>query len=137
MAKRSEWNSSFWKTLDKLGKIDERQIINIIQEELNKVDTIMIDKTPKKYGGLLASHYAVLVPTEHGYSGRVGYTNRQHINLNPSSPGYDKFTNTQLMDILLNAKKVSENVFDISYAIGDFRENCRNRVMEYLSSGGR
>ena len=137
MAKQGNWNKSFWKRLDNLGKINEKQIIHIIQNELNKVETIMVEKTPFRYGGLLASHYAVLVQTEHGYSGRVGYTQTPHWDLDVSNPHQDDFTNPQLIEMLSEKPKTSANVLDINNAMIDFRENCRNKIRQYILNGGK
>ena len=131
MARQADWNKSFWTKLDKLENIDDKPIVHIIQDELNKVESVMVQKTPRRYGGLLASHYAVLVQTDNGYSGRVGYTNQQHINLDPVSPGYDNFTNPELMEMLIDKNKTSNDVLDISDAMESFRENCKDRIKDY------
>lgn len=131
MAKQSDWNKSFWRKLNKLEHIDEKAISHIIRDEVNKVGAIMESKTPVKYGGLKFSKYAVVEQTPTGYAGRVGYVNQPHISLDPSDPGYDNFTNPELLEMLENSEKVSNDVLDIADAIYDFRDNCASRIKDY------
>lgn len=139
MARQGNWNKSFWKRLDNLGEIDQQAITNIINEETGKVEAVLQSRTPVLYGGLKASSYAVVVPTATGVSGRVGYTNTPHIDLDPNDPGFDGFTNVQLAQWLIeNGNDITaEKMYDILDAMEAFPENVKNRLKEYFKNGGK
>lgn len=131
MSRQTNWNKSFWKKLDTVQNIDNKAILNIISDEVNKVDMVMEAKTPVLFGGLKFSKYAIVVPTPTGYSGRIGYANQKHIDLDPSDPGYDTITNPDLMEHLMDSQKRSNDVMDIADAMDEFKDNCKNRIKDY------
>lgn len=137
MARQGNWNKSYWKKLDKVGKIPEKEIYSIINEELAKTDAVLESKTPIKYGGLYASKYAVITNTPTGVSGKVGYTNTKHWDLDPSDPHQDNITNTELAEILVDKKSVSNDMLDIMDALQDFQDNTKRRITELFKNGGK
>jgi len=141
MARQARWNKSFWKKmnhLENLEQIADKPMLQIIQEEVNYVDSIMIVDTPYRFGGLLESHYAEVVETPHGYSGRVGYKRTQHKNLDPNlEPGecmYDEETNPEVMEYLSTHPKREAQVGIIEDAMERYPENCKKRIKEWFKS---
>lgn len=138
MARQSKWNKSFWKKMDHLQNLNDNAILNIMTEELGKVEDVMVNETPVRFGGLLQSHYTYITSTPHGYSGRAGYERTQHINLDPNlKPGqsmYDDETNPEVMESLSNVPKRAEQVQTIQDAMLQYRDNCRERIKEWFKS---
>ncbi len=134
MSRQSYWNKSVYRKLK--GKMEEdiNAISNICIRNAEICKSIIDQKTPVKYGGLKASSYSQVNDTDTGISVVVGYSNRKHINLDPANPGYDDITNTQLLDILENKPKTSNDVLDIQDAMLDCIENTRRDVAEYWKS---
>ena len=137
MAKQGNWNKSFWKKLNSLGELPQSQIRQIMLEETGKLDALMVEKTPYRYGGLLWSHYSIVTDTPSGVSAKFGYTNKPHLNNDPANPHYDTITNPELAEMLIDKNKTSEQMLDIADAIYDTRENIKTRVYKLLKNGGK
>lgn len=137
MARQSNWNKSYWKKLNSLGKLPEQQIYSIMNEELGKVENVLRSSTPIKYGGLYSSIYAVMVDTPSGVSARAGYTTTKHWDLDPADPHQNSFTNPDLAEMLIDKEKTSNQMLDISDALQDFQDNTRMRIKELFKNGGK
>lgn len=134
MGKQSYWSKSIYRKLENKMEQDINAITNICIRNAEICKSVMEQKTPVKYGGLKASLYSQVNTTPTGISVAVGYSNRQHINLNPISPGYDKFTNQELLDFLENKAKTSSDVLDIQDAMSDCIKNTQDDINTYWKS---
>lgn len=141
MAKQARWNKSFWKKMDHLERMEQiadQPMLQIMSEEVGKVEGVMLSETPVRFGGLLQSHYAYIAETPTGYSGRVGYDRGRHINLDPNlEPGesqYDEETNPEVMDYLSTHPKREAQVAEIEEAMEQYPINCRERILEWFKS---
>lgn len=142
MAKQGNWNKSYWQKLERMANpIDERLLRNIISSELDIARASLEVNTPVMFGGLKSSIYAVMVDTPDGVSGRLGYTQTPHWDLNPTGPHQDDFTNPELMEMLsfMNLKKpgTKEKINNVINTMEDFRDNCRNRIADAIKHGGK
>lgn len=131
MSRQSDWNKSIHRRLEGKIQADVDAITNICVRNAEICRTVMEEKTPVKYGGLKASLYSQVNNTPTGLSVVVGYSNRQHIRLNPIDPGYDKFSNIDLLEFLENSEKTSNDVLDIRDAMTDCIQNTYNDIQEY------
>lgn len=110
------WNRYYWRSLKNSTKVDEKTIVSIYRKHLNVIENTMMELTPIKYGGLKFSHYTVIKPSPNGITASVGYVNKKHLRLDPSDPGYDKITNPELMEKLMDTERAND-VMEISDTI--------------------
>lgn len=135
MARQGKWNKSFWRKLNNLKKIDEKEILSIIH--FNTIDTYETIRNiiPVRYGGLKTGVYGEVTRTPNGVSGRVGIDNDPHVNLKPGNVHTDDFTNRELAEILLNTQNKSQSrMEDIRGWLEDYRETTTSDLKNYWDS---
>lgn len=135
MPKQGTWNKSFWRKLNNVKKIDEKEILSIIH--FNTMDTYETIRNliPVRYGGLKTSVYGEVYRTANGISGRVGIDNDPHVNLKPGNVHSDDFTNRELAEMLLNKQNKSQSrMADIKGWLEDYRDTTTSDLKNYWDS---
>ena len=133
MAKNGSWNKSVWRKLDNLKKIDQKELLSIIQFNTEDTYETIRNLIPVRYGGLKTGVYGEVNMTSTGVTGRVGIDNDPHINLRYYKR--DDVTNREVADILATTQNKSQpKMADIEGWLEDYIETTRNDVKNYWDS---
>lgn len=135
MAKQGNWNKSFWKKLDKLSDIDMKELYHELSTQTDFTRSMMEALTPVKFGGLVASRYAICEMQGTKIKVRAGYTHTPHWDLDPADPHQDDMTNPQLLQYLIenvNDPAKSAVLYKIQDWMDELRYNCVNITKDYF-----
>lgn len=133
MAKNGNWNKSVWRKLDNLKKVDQKELLSIIQFNTEDTYETIRNLIPVRYGGLKTGVYGEVNMTNTGVTGRVGIDNDPHINLYYYKT--DNITNRELANILRTVpNKSNAKMVDIEGWLGDYVETTRNDIKNYWDS---
>lgn len=132
MAKKN-WNNHIYRKLQNLKKIDQKELVHIIQTNTSEYGETIKGLMPVLYGGFKTSVYYDTNITATGVVGKIGIDSDKHINLNPKKKvTTDNFTNKELAGWLLNKPNKSQwKMKEITEWLDEYAEITRQNIKQY------
>lgn len=130
---KKNWNNHIYRKLQNLKKIDQKELVHIIQTNTSEYGETIKGLMPVLYGGFKTSVYYDTNITAAGVVGKIGIDSDKHINLNPKKKvTTDNFTNKELAGWLLNKPNKSQwKMKEITEWLDEYTEITRQNIKQY------